>query len=258
VRASAIDVLAQFGPTAKDYLPQILGLRKDKNAAVRTSVMTALFRIKPESNELVPILLAGLDDDDKAVRFRSVGLLGGMEGLARQAVPKLLARVDGKDLEMRQEVVYALSRIGPGEPMVVDALLTLLREKDHPVLRTNAAAALGGVQGRKAEVATALLNAYAAEDVQDAQLKHDVRHSVLSALARIGGDAKDAAPALVKIVDNHRIERDLRARAAEALGKIGACTDSVVAALTNAAIDDDSLVSQAATDALKELKPKRR
>ena len=82
-----------------------------------------------------------------------------------------------------------------------------------------------------------------------------LRRSIVEALGRIGPEAKEAVPLIVRSLKDD-YDPNVRVAAVEALGEIGSEATEAVPALVEALEDYDSEVGQRAAKALKKIKGK--
>jgi len=142
---------------------------------------------------------------------------------------------------VRARAAWALSELGPLPLETVPQLEELLHDSD-PAVRMAAIRALGNIRPLATEVFSDLIKA-----LGDSEL----RTSAVEALARIG---VPAIPHLIQALDNEN--REVRAGAAEALGKIGPKAKEAVQKLIEIMLNDkeDCSVLVAAARALGEIK----
>ena len=170
VRRDAAEAVEVVGPDARDAVKPLIPLLKDANGGVRIAAFGALGKIGPDAADALPRLAEFLRDPP----YRNEAA-AAMIGLGKASVPTFAAGVGDKDLALRRLSAFALGRIGPdaraGVPPLIealkdmdfslpgrlgvagqdragaagaaDALLDALKKDDDPVVRTNAALALG-------------------------------------------------------------------------------------------------------------------
>jgi HEAT repeat protein len=124
---------------------------------------------------------------------------------------ELLSALEEKDVNLRWWVVYALGKKSRGTKEVVASLLKILEEDEDKELRAEAASALGNLEG----------------------------------------NARSAAPALLKALKGP--EASVRAKAAKALGEIGVADRDVLEGLMGAVVDESSTIQIAGLKALARL-----
>lgn len=172
--AGAPEALASIGPAATPALIEIL---RTGNRATQQDAMRALAKIGPAARDAVP-LVAGLLPDPQAIE--TLGAIGGFESLIRE----LKARPDVK-------LVGPLVRAGePAVPSLIDVL-----GHENARVRRLAAQILGAMRGKAAAAVPALTKAALGDP------DRSVRDRAQRSLGEIGPAAKDAAPALVRLVE---------------------------------------------------------
>jgi HEAT repeat protein len=172
--AGAPEALASIGPAATPALIEIL---RTGNRATQQDAMRALAKIGPAARDAVP-LVAGLLPDPQAIE--TLGAIGGFESL----IGELKARPDVK-------LVGPLVRAGePAVPSLIDVL-----GHENARVRRLAAQILGAMRGKAAAAVPALTKAALGDP------DRSVRDRAQRSLGEIGPAAKDAAPALVRLVE---------------------------------------------------------
>jgi HEAT repeat protein len=204
-RVQAINVLIQAGPEARQAVPALIGVFRDKDATfLHPLAAVALSRV---GSDAVTPLEKALKDDNYTVRGGAALALGLIGRQARSAIPALATAAKDREALVRSAAVVALGRIGLRTPGVMTALRAALADSDRTVA-VEAAAALWKIAGDPRGV-----------DVLAAALKDDgSAERAASALGEIGVAAKFAAPALKTALDAKSPR--LRIVAAEALYRV--------------------------------------
>ncbi|MEX2186249.1 MAG: HEAT repeat domain-containing protein [Pirellulales bacterium] len=153
VRLSAIGILENFGPEARDAIPALRRLLCDENEAVRICAGVALFivendrrhvkeiatklRMKPEQEaEFIEEARMHFEQQDQMLAsLRSLGLLiGGSDPddaeYAENLVLSYAAAMDMYNGAMRRQYIDALRQIGPPAKCAVPRLTSLARNSD--------------------------------------------------------------------------------------------------------------------------------
>jgi HEAT repeat protein len=260
VRFTALGALDQL--KARETIADILPLLKDEDEKVRRRAVETLTALeaRPAVPHLVPLL------DDKVLEvyanvIRALGRLG-----ARGYTERLARFLDDEDPFVRAETASTLAALDARDR--ADDIAPLL-EDESEAGRATAAAALARLGARKWAPTIAPLLSDPVEDV---------RRAAVDALLRIGNDetlakvvellkepadadyvaaalstarAKAAAPALLKLLDDDRVE--VRRAAADALP--GLATRESVPRLVRLLGDPDDGVRMSAAWALEVLRP---
>lgn len=227
VRFKALQVLGQAGPQAKEAVPPLLDMLRDKELGslfeavvpstlagigppavpalgtalkdpqpiVRRVAAFALRLIGPGAKEAMPALIAALDDEQAMVRMQAASALGAIGPDARASVTKLGMLVEkDKDVRVRIEAAVASWRVTNEAPPAVAALIAALKEKDVTV-RQSAAQGLGLIGAPAAEALPLLREAIKERDV-------GLRREAAFAISQFGDQARSAqAPIRMALED---------------------------------------------------------
>jgi HEAT repeat protein len=196
---------------------------------------------RPEASSAA---MAGLSDASPMAR--AVAAKAILSVSPEQSVPALLPLLHDKDEFVRREVAYALGLTK--SRMATSALTGLLTGDKEDGVRSAAAVALGEIGDEAAVVSLAAALTPEAK-------KGEKNVFVMRAAARSLGQIRSRAgvPALVAVLENEKLDEDIRREAAQALGMIG--DPSAVPALRTAAISGDPYLAQAAVNSLKKITP---
>jgi HEAT repeat protein len=164
VRIKASRNLLQTKSAAKGAIPALAKLLDDKVPEVRFEAALALVGIDPsKAAGGVPALIAGVESDNDNSVLRATKALAVLGPVAKDAAPALLAKCDTQYPQWRQHAAAALARVDPAQtPKAVEVLVGLLKD-------------------RKAGIA---------------------HRDAITALRRIGPNAKSAMPALVELLND--------------------------------------------------------
>jgi HEAT repeat protein len=181
--------------------------------------------------EAVPVLVEALKSGTEGLVGRAARALRKIGEPARDAVPALIARIKESKGSSRDdaEVIEALMRIAPRRNEAVPALRAILREPPNNPSRIHAVVALGKM-GAEAKDAVPDLIKMLDEDPSKAG---PIRFHAATALGQIGSEAKRAVPALVKLL-NDKNAGPGRRTVVIALGQMGPAAKSAVPALKEA------------------------
>ncbi len=277
VRAVVLALLLSLGCALGDDLSQQL---ESQVLAVRRDAAFQLHKLGPAAQPALPALIKALDDPDKQVWSDAIAAIANIGAGAKEAIPALLDALDsrkargGRERDRRQAFVrsaHALSRIGPA---AIPPLIAALSGADA-ILRAGAARALGemGAAGKAAipglranlghrepAVRQETIDALAqigevAPLVSALGGKESLERSGAAlALAQIGREAKDAAPALEKLLGKET-DASVRAAALTALAKVSPDPAKALPQLLAALKSDNDELRHAATNALLLLRP---
>ncbi len=260
-------------------------LAGDTDASVREAAAFALGEIGRESlrilddPDVVEVLAKALKDGNLLVRRSAACALGNFGSSAKAAQPALEAALADTAPVVRQNVAWALGRIGPG---TVPTLRKALKDEDV-IVRRDAAGSLGNLDPEVAKAAlpelldccktpnselrfaalSVLIKLVEPEDKKAAQAIKpaledpdlEVRQNAALAMANIGGaDAAPAIPILIEALKQGDL--DLQRQAAAAIANIGPDAQSAVAPLCQALSAPDRDLRRNAVLALGGIGPK--
>lgn len=218
-RTAAIEAAGRLGGEAREALPNVTEVLKDKKAdrLTREAAARALMQIGGVETypAMVPVLIDALGDPatDANVRKASAIALGHlMKGTGGPAVAALgQALTMDKSVDVRREAAVGLEKIGAESRAALPALQKALKDDDK-----------------------------------------FVRSNALHAIGSLGKDATAAIPDVTPCLTDQVVE--VRLAAIVALGHLGSKDDTaVVNALKSAAQDGQLAVREAAAEALKKI-----
>lgn len=244
VRLAAIWAAGEFGPAAKDAVPALIQILRDRPNGYWYAA-GALAKIGPDAQAAVPELVRMLKDGSSRI-WAAMGL-GGIR--SEKAVPALIEALDsmsGIDRDWvtdfdRSACASALGRIGAKAESAIPSLLAALEDGDAGT-RSSAARALGQIGSEKA--VAGLIRALKDEHQR-------VREAASWSLAHMA--CEDAVPALIEALRD--TQHTVRAHSARGLGRIG--SRKAIAGLTEALEDRYPAVRKAASEALKQIRDKK-
>lgn len=219
-RLWAVKALALFGPVAKPAVPRLIELlwNEDRPVTERLAPLEALSQIGTAHPDVVPTLI-------EVLSYR----------------PRAAARVSERAAaEFRELAADAIAYLGPPAGAAVPALIRATRD-DVERVRRKAVSALGSM-GQTAEIAIPAVVELMVFDESPA-----VRDAAATALAGIG---PAALPVLQHLLNDE--DPEVRWRAADAVGKLGADARGAAPALRQLLRDDNSNVRMHAVEALWE------
>jgi HEAT repeat protein len=162
-----------------------------KNATVRRSAAQALGDVGSPAKPAVSALTEALHDPDVSVRWAAAEALGRIGSDAEAAVPELAGAL--RDKAIRTMAADALGAIGPAARGAVPLLHDALKDSDT-AYRWTAAIALTRIDSKSAKPAL---------PVMIEKLKSNdprARWDAMMYISPMGLDAKEAAPAVLKMV----------------------------------------------------------
>ena len=161
----------------------------------------------PKGAPAVPAMEKLLTSSDPHLRAHAAIALGGMGKAAMPAAVALAKLITDDDADVRHAALDALAEIKPGPEMTVPLLVQALQDKDDAVIRRS----LHALAERGAAIVPAMVEA----------MKDDrTEFYALLVLHEIGPEAKDAVPAICKLI-KEKNEPYQRQEAAMTLGMIG-------------------------------------
>jgi len=211
VRDKAGDALTRAGRQA---VPLIVEWMESGDDVDRVRAARVLAEIGAESKAAVPSLMKMLkapDDETRLAAIRAIGAIGPAAGAAAATMTEMLAAKPSRP--MREELIWALGKLGRASESAVPLIIEALRDKsdDSWSLHNSAAIALGDIGPGAASAVGALIEVLHSDHVG---------WRAAEALGKIGADAKAAVPALVEAMRDPALTPEARTNQAEAIGKI--------------------------------------
>jgi HEAT repeat protein len=226
-RAQAVVALHQLGTRAAGAIEPLQALAKDNDPHMAFWATSAVCRIEPKA-EAVAALAGYLGDRNPMTRHDAARALAQLGAAGKPAVAQLTAAMADADGYVGVAAAVALWKIDRN-PAALQTLTDLLRHAD-PAVRTQAALELGGEFGPDAkpavpELTRRLFDPFAA-----------VRSETAEALGRLGAAAKDAAPAILALLEGDE-PGFAQSAACEALGLIEPADKDAAIALLKKKLD---------------------
>jgi HEAT repeat protein len=193
-RSQAAFILGHIGPEAKETVPALAALLKDKEGIVRVNAALALFKLGSDAREAVPELTDALKDEVPLVRMDATLALFKLGEHSKSAIPALLAAMREErnrpvivvfHKSIRQQALAAIGRVGAGAQEVVPDIVAVLQDKEEGMRRSAASALKDIGPSARAAVPQLLL---ALKDPSE-----EVRTDVAAALKTIDPDAATKA-----------------------------------------------------------------
>jgi HEAT repeat protein len=146
--------IAALGPEAKPFLPDLIGVLKNKDPEVRLYAIAALRNLGSLAHDTLPALIQCLKDPDEMVRWHAAGSLGQMREEPEVEIPVLIESLDAPDQNLHTSALWSLRQYGPAAKAAVPRILKSLNEADGNVRAeaTNALKAIDPVAAAKAGV----------------------------------------------------------------------------------------------------------
>jgi HEAT repeat protein len=191
VRLDAAALLGSHGPAAADAVPALIARLDDGDLHVRAVSAQSLALIGPKDPRVVTALTAKLTGRDRDYVIRPLSAAGPE---ARDAVPELTKIAgDGSLLpKTRWEAIRTLQKIGPEAKPAVPALIKALGD-ENDLVREHAAEALG-------EIGDPMAAPHLIRVLTDRATM--VRRDAVRSLGQLGPAAKDALPAVKKLLED--------------------------------------------------------
>lgn len=269
----AIGAAMEFGPDAKEFVPQLIAALDSDRPLSRCSAAGALREIGPAAAAAVPALIQVLGQETHdSTRQMAAGALGHI-GLATPAGVEALAAVfsrgNGDDeFYVRWAAADALARLGGDARAAVPALIGALKTEQSSHIREAVAEALGRVAGPGDKVVISVLTRIAqlesrpipvGDGDQDDSQEGSVRIAAALALWRITHNRRVVEWLVAPLKDKDDVFW-IREKAMQALGEIGPDAAAAVPALIPLVTDyakkrDDHRCSHAAVVALGRIGP---
>jgi HEAT repeat protein len=195
--------------------------------------LSALGLLGPAAKPAIPDLLLALQQE----QITAVDEV--LVGLGEDAVAAAARAVRDEKHPKRWACVRFLTRVAPKHPATAEALKAALADRDSG-LRVWTVTHIAALPADAAPVAVPLLTAALA----DADADERVRRRAAEALAKFGPDAKEAVPALAKLLAAH--DPATRQMVCETLGRIGPGAKDALPALLAVFEDGPTEVREAA------------
>jgi len=249
VRWAAAKALGNIGPASQPAIHDLIGALKDSNDKVRAAAAAALGGIGADPELSAPALIEALKDKSDYVRKAAAEALGKNKpgASANTIVPALTAALRDESSDVRATAADSMAKLGADARSAVAAVTDLLRDGGTSN-RWSAARILAGIGPDAKAAVPALLLALKDDDV-------DVRIESAAALGRIGQNQPEALEVLKRELsyDDDREAWRRRARAAGAIGGLGAAAQPAIPALTRVLNDPDGHVRRVAAFALERI-----
>lgn len=271
--------LADIGPAAAAAVPRLIKLESREEPEVRLQALIALGEIGPAARSAAPVMVKALQGDKAdGVRFAAAYALGQIGASDPRSVAALNEATQSKDAFLRVVAAWALARVDKDDRQVQAKAARLILDglkSDKVEVRRAAARALAEIDpppettapllieaihdGDPSVIANAIdamasLGARIVPRVANNGLKNkELRLYAVRILAKVGPDAKEAAPALAETLKD--ADGEYRREAQFVLGMFGADAAPAVPELIKSLGSDDEQVRNSAVYALGKIGP---
>jgi HEAT repeat protein len=282
VRADAVRQLGEWGPAARDAVPEITQALRSDDPALRYAALVALGNIGPDAKPSVDQIRPLLTDAAPLLRYAALNALRQIADQSVEVREALVKRMQTDDLlTNRIAAARALAELAARDdeqtasPDVIAALIEGLRSPEMFI----ASDATHGLAAVGAGAAEPILNLFQSGSVPEqinathalvmvglsadaagpALLKaltdceEPLKRHIIRALPAVGADPQAAVQALQRELGAD--SRELRLSAIAALGEFGAAAAPAVSDLADQLSDADLLIQRTAAAALGKLGP---
>lgn len=208
-----MSVWCAAGVAAEGDVAGLIKSLRSSDANAQIEVLQKLEAMGPGASEAVPALTKLLKADNAEVRAHAAETLGSIGEAAKPAARALAGLVRDDEEIVRREAIEALQSIQPG-PRVMLPILSDLLADPNPVVRSRIMAALAD---RGADAMRLLVPALDNEETA---------YFACLVISEIGPGAKEAVPALLKLLDSEN--QGLQREAIMALAAIGPAAEPAV------------------------------
>jgi HEAT repeat protein len=205
-----VDGLATLGPRAVPLSVRSL----EEKGPLRFYALQLLIKIGPDAAPALPAIIATLADPKPELRRECLFALGAIGPVAAKATDKIVAKLTDEDADVRHAACYALGKIGPDAKAALPALHKAM-ESDDPFLQMASVWAALKISPADRELRKKAVP-HLIKAVTDERVH--VRLEAVNMLGEMGGDAKEALPALQAALEDDN--EDVQAAAAVALEAI--------------------------------------
>ncbi len=139
-RWRAVQGIRDVGPEAREAIPALREILKDRNFSFRQLALEALISIGPEEKAILPVVIERLNDrsDSHLADIAAQGL-GKLGAKAKQAVPALIDLLrtgeESGQCSNQFHAAEALGKIGPDARAAIPALSEWMKDKSEAARR---------------------------------------------------------------------------------------------------------------------------
>ncbi len=243
VKATAARALGSLKKAAEPAVPALVPLLQDREESVRTAAAEAIALVGPLDQAATDTLVEGLVSPDNVVRAQTAQALGTIGAAAEEAAPALVEAMADRNDRVRAQAVEALGKIGESAAAAaVPGLVRALRDQDNWV-SAKAAEAQGQMGESDDGTIAALVRSLG-------HLNPVVRRNAALALGNLGGAGAATGTVLALEEAARDEDGGVRSQAILALGTIGCSTPATVGVVLKGFQDADPLVRAAAVVAV--------
>ena len=229
-------VREQFGDEAA--IPELIDALGDSDERFRRESAVTLGSIGRPAKRAVPLLVARLRDVQKIGPDEYI--LHALPAIGPQATPGLIDGLRDSDATIRKWSAFVLGNIGPDARDAIPTLIVLLGQDPNETVRAMAARALGLID-RTGKSVSALIDATHSES-------YGIQMQAETALGSIGPPAREAVPALTRLLDTHH--DTFRLNVAHSLSRIYGFHECAMPEVIEAIRNPDSVIRIAAIRSL--------
>lgn len=243
VRADAATALSQIGaPAVEPLLSKLKAVHSADRHSDCETICDVIAQMGIRGQAAIPTLIQIVKKvDDPKLVWHAAHALGRIHAKPDEVVPALIPLLANESADVRAHAAIALGDFGPAAKAAVPGLTKLLADP-KPEVKIDAAAALADIGPAAASAVPQLATAMQAGPVA-------LTLTSASALAAIG---EPAVPELTKMVEK---DSPVKLLAIKVLGEIGASAKDAIPALAKLIISTDPEVSQAAITTLGDIGP---
>jgi serine/threonine protein kinase/HEAT repeat protein len=257
VREWAAIAVRDVGPPAAEAVPALMAALEDNMSGIRDWAAMALGSIGPAAKEALPALLVALRDTNTFLRAAAAGAIGAIGTAAESAIPDLINAIKDENRNVRCRAAEALGEMGSLARGALSVLLEALEDRDVSAADAASAALrkiIGGPAAVVVEPAMPPSSSTAGADLVRAlkDKDRDVRWRAAIALGETPASS-EVVLALVEAIEDP--DDTVRWEAVKALGKLGSGAKEAVPALAAALYDEDEIFRHHAASALAAMGP---
>ncbi|MGH7193268.1 MAG: HEAT repeat domain-containing protein, partial [Candidatus Saccharimonadales bacterium] len=280
VRLQALVALGEIGPAARSAAPAIVkALESDKTDGVRYAAAYAIGQVGASDQRSLAALGKALDSKDAFLQVVAAWALARVAKddaeVQDKATRLIVESLKSDKVDVRRAAARALAETNPPPETTAPLLIQAIHDSDPSVIANaiDAMASLGpkivprvasnGLKSKDLRLYAVRILAKIGPDAKEAApalaeaLKGsdgDFRREAQFVLGTFGADAAPAVPELIRSLDSN--DEQVRNSAIYALGKIGPAAKAALPALRGLRDSDDAFVRFAATWALVKIDPK--